>query len=80
MRGNCIAISLAISFISLLSSLGLSGAETLQPWCWDGTANSSGELECAYKSFQQCLVNKPDVGDCLANPAIDPVPRYQQKR
>jgi hypothetical protein len=49
----------------------------MEPWCWDGTANASGELECAFKSYQQCMADKPGVGGCLANPEIDPLPPAQ---
>jgi hypothetical protein len=73
MRASCLAISLVI----LLSSLGSSRAAVMEPWCWDGTANASGELECAFKSYQQCMADKPGVGGCLANPEIDPLPPAQ---
>jgi hypothetical protein len=49
MRGFCVAISP----VTLLSSLGPSRATIMQPWCWDGTSNASGELECAFESYQQ---------------------------
>jgi hypothetical protein len=73
MRSTCIAISL----VTLLSSFGPSQAAIMQPWCLDGTSNASGELECAFKSYQQCMANKPGVGDCLANPEINPLPQVQ---
>jgi hypothetical protein len=73
MRGFCVAISL----VTLLSSLGPSRAAIMQPWCWDGTSNASGELECAFESYQQCMADKPGVGGCLANPEIDPLPQAQ---
>jgi hypothetical protein len=66
---------IAISLITLLSSVAPSRAAITQPWCWDGTANASGELECAFKSYQQCMADKPGAGDCLANPAINPLPQ-----
>ena len=67
----------AIALVALLASFAPSRAAIMRPWCWDGTSNSSGELECAFKSYQQCMANKPGVGDCLANPEIDPLPRVQ---
>jgi hypothetical protein len=70
MRSICIAVS----FVALLSSFGPSRAAIMQPWCWDGTSNASGELECAFGSYQQCMANKPGVGGCLANPEINPLP------
>jgi hypothetical protein len=73
MRSICIAISL----VALLSSFGPSRAAIMQPWCWDGTSNASGELECAFKSYQQCMANKPGVGGCLANREINPLPQVQ---
>jgi hypothetical protein len=39
MRASCLAISLVI----LLSSLGPSRAAVMEPWCWDKTANASGD-------------------------------------
>jgi hypothetical protein len=63
------------SLIVLLSSLGPSQAVVLHPWCWDGTANASGAPDCAYNSYQQCMADKHSAGDCVANPAISPLPR-----
>jgi len=68
---------IVISLVTLLSSLGPSRAAIMQSWCWDGTSNASGELECAFKSYQQCMADKPGVGDCLANPEINPLPQVQ---
>jgi hypothetical protein len=68
---------IAITLVTVLSSFTPSRAAIVQPWCWDGTANASGELECAFKSYQQCMADKPGAGDCLANPAINPLPQVQ---
>jgi uncharacterized protein DUF3551 len=78
MRTRCIVQCVAICLTALASGVSSSQSAIMQPWCWDGTANASAMLECAYKSYQQCMVNKPGAGDCLANPAIDPLPRAHQ--
>jgi Protein of unknown function (DUF3551) len=78
MRAMCIVQWAAAGLIALTSGVSSGEAAIMQPWCWDGTANASAMLECAYKSYQQCMANKPGAGDCLANPAIDPLPRAHQ--
>ena len=65
---------IVISLVTLLSSLGPSSRGYHAAVVLGRAGNASGELECAFKSYQQCMANKPGSGDCLANPEINPLP------
>jgi len=62
----------AAPLIALAISIAAGHATIVQPWCADGTGNESGAPVCAYSSYRQCVEN---ARSCVANPAIDPLPR-----
>ena len=69
----------AVPVILDAGSITTSDAYVAHPWCASGRGWAGG-FSCAFDAYQQCLENaRLYTANCVANPAIDPLPEVESR-